>query len=333
VRPLLLTLSLLLVAPALARASEVTVLMAGEAKDDLAPVLELVEGAKKRVWVLAYTLSDKDLLALLAKKASTPDFDLRVQIDGKQFLKVKSKLAGLGDAVTPIEVAEGGRMHVKLLLIDDETVVAGSKNWSNLGSLTKWNDLVVVKDPKLAAHVAQHFGRVGGFKVKRGRPWRAKDVRLSFNEPGKPGARTREELLRLLKKAKKRILVGMFVLNDLELAKLVWQQHKAKRVQVQVVLDGVQFANLQRRKDRNAKALLGYLEGLGSSLKLCRSKQLHHKFALIDDVVVTGSANWTKAAWEKNHEAVLILRGKPAEEFVEPYLERHAALWKASLSR
>ena len=328
-RPLLLALSLLLIAPPLVGATEVTILMAGEGKDDLQPVLDLVAGAKSRLWVLAYTLSDKDLLEVLAKKANTPGFDLRVQIDSKQYLKSKTKLAALGDAVTPIEVAEGGRMHIKLLLIDEETVVAGSKNWSNLGSLSKWNELVVLEDPKLAAHVAQHFGRLGGFKVARGRPWRTKGVRLSFNEPGKPGARTREELLRLLKSAKKRILLGMFVLNDPELAKLIWQQHEAKRVEVKVVLDGVQFANLKRRKDRSAKTLLGHLEGLGSSLKLCRAKQLHHKFAVIDDVVITGSANWTKAAWQKNHEAVLILRGKPAN-FVEPYLKRHAALWEAS---
>lgn len=307
--------------------------MAGEAKDDLAQVLELVKKAEKRLWVLAYTLSDKDLIAALAEKGRAEGFDLRVQIDASQHRKAKGKLAALGDRVTPIVVPDGGRMHVKLLLIDDATVVAGSKNWSNLGSLTKWNDLVVIEDVKLAAHVAQHFGRLGGFKVKRGRPWRSKDVRLSFNEPGKPGARTREDLLRMLGRAKERILVGMFVLNDPQLAELVWRRSKSKRIEVRVVLDGVQFDNLKRRQDRSAKVLLGHLEGLGPKLRLARGKQLHHKFAVIDDVVVTGSANWTKAAWEKNHEAVLILRGKPAAGFVEPYLKRHAALWESATPR
>jgi len=329
-RPLLLSLLLLLALPATASASEVRVLMAGEAEDALAPVLELVEGAKKRLWVLAYTLSDKDLLALFAKKANTPGFDLRVLVDSKQLLKTKSKLESLGDKVTPIVVPDGGRMHVKLLLIDDETIVAGSKNWSDLGSQSKWNDLVVVKDAKLAGQVAQHCGRLGGFQVKQTRPKKTKGVKIQFNAPGKEGARTRGELLHMLKRAKKRILVGMFVLNDPELAKLIWQQHQAKRVKLQVVLDGIQFANLRRRKDRSAKVLLGHLDGLGSSLKLCRGKQLHHKFAVIDDAVVTGSANWTKAAWEKNHEAVLILRGKASADFVEPYVQRHAALWAAS---
>ena len=70
-RPLLLALSLLLTAPALVGATEVTVHMAGEGKDDLQPVLDLVAGAKSRLWVLAYTLSDKDLLEVLAKKANT----------------------------------------------------------------------------------------------------------------------------------------------------------------------------------------------------------------------------------------------------------------------
>lgn len=329
-RPLLLVLLLLFAIPAEAGASEVTVLMAGEAKDDLEPVLRLVEGAKKRLWVFAYTLSDKELLKVLTKKANTPGFDLRVLIDSEQHLKTKSKLKSLGDKITPIRVAKGGRMHVKLLLIDDETVVAGSKNWSDLGSQSKWNELVVVNDSKLAGQVAQHFGGVGGFKVKKTRPAKRTRVTIDFNAPGIQGARTRLELIRMLKRAKKRILVGMFVLNDPELAKLIWQQHQGKRVKVQVVLDAVQFANLKRRQDRSAKVLLGHLEGLGSSLKLCRGKQLHHKFALIDETVVTGSANWTKAAWRRNHEAVLILRGEATSDFVETYLKRHAALWKAS---
>lgn len=327
---LLLALSLLLVAPAFAEAGSIRVLLAGEGKDDLAPVLELVKGAKKRLWVMAYTLSDKDLLAVLAEKAKQPGFDLRVLIDGKQHLKVKSELAELGSRVTPLEVPDGGRMHVKLILIDEDLVVAGSKNWSHLGSQTKWNDLVVVKDSKLAGHVEQHFATFARLKLKGGRPNRTKAVRLNFNEPGQPGARTRADLLRMLAKAKERILVGMFVLNDLELAELLLKQHQAKRVRVRVVLDGVQFANLKRRKDRNAKTLLGYLSGLGASLRLCRGKQLHHKFALIDDVVVTGSANWTKAAWEKNYEAVLFLRGKPQDDYLVPYAKRHEVLWEAA---
>lgn len=59
--------------------------------------------------------------------------------------------------------------------------------------------------------------------------------------------------------------------------------------------------------------------------------QLHHKFAIIDDAVVTGSANWTKAAWTKNHEVVAVIRPnartKDQPSHLQTYLSRHGALW------
>ena len=43
---------------------------------------------------------------------------------------------------------------------------------------------------------------------------------------------------------------------------------------------------------------------------------MHHKFLLIDDeILITGSANWTKAAFEKNDEHVFIYSLKNKEEY------------------
>jgi len=338
--PALALLALLTCLPTSAHAAEVKVLMAGEAKTDLDSVLKLAEGAQRRLWLFAYTLSDKGLLKVLAEKAKQPDFDLRVLIDSKQFSKLKSKLSVLKGKLTQIKVPAKGRMHVKLLLVDEHTFVAGSKNWSHLPSLTKWNDLVIVRDSKLVARVAQDFARVGGFRAKRAKTkaaprapgMEAARAAVRFCAPGKLGAKARAQILGMIKRAKKRVLVAMFVLNDLELAKAIHKQRR-KGVEVKVVLAAVQHANLKRRKDRNAKALLSTLEALGPGLKLCRGKQVHHKFAVIDEVVVTGSANWTKAAWGRNHEVVLILRrAKKAKRarFVEAYVKRHGVLWKSA---
>ena len=62
-----------------------------------------------------------------------------------------------------------------------------------------------------------------------------------------------------------------------------------------------------------------------------RGPQLHHKLSIIDDAVVTGSANWTQAAWEKNVELLLLLlpprRGREAPVYFKAYLGRHRELW------
>ncbi|MBL4847412.1 MAG: phosphatidylserine/phosphatidylglycerophosphate/cardiolipin synthase family protein [Planctomycetes bacterium] len=342
-RSLLLSSFLLLSLLPTASGGEVEVLMAGQGKDDLAAVLELAKGAKHRLWLFAYTLSDPALLEVLEAKAKTPEFDLRLLVDEHQQRKAKKPLPkALLSKLTRVTVP-GGRMHIKLILIDDHTVVTGSKNWSHLGNQAKWNDLAVVRDPRVVAQVRKHFEAVGKFRLRKRLPKTSPPdvtgleqarIAIEFNTPGPRGARARKRLLAAIRGARKRLLVGMFVFNDPELAKAILAQHRRGRVRVRVVLDAIQYRNLTQRKDASAKALVASLEGLGENLRRSGRKQLHHKFALIDDVVFTGSANWSKAAWEKNHEAVLILSppkgSKVSPRFAEAYRARHEQLWKAA---
>jgi phosphatidylserine/phosphatidylglycerophosphate/cardiolipin synthase-like enzyme len=337
-RPLVLAL-LVLALPVQAQTAEVRVLMAGETKDDLAEVLALAKRAEHRLWVFAYTLSDATLIEILAEKAAQPGFDLRVLIDRKQHTKNKGQLKAISAAVTPVVVPDSGRMHSKLMLIDTHTVLMGSKNWSDLPNVLKWNDVVVLRAGKrLVAQVEGTFQRVGGFKSKplpKTKATKLPDaerakVELHFSAPGNPGARTRAALLALIKRAKLRIHLGMFILSDPELVKAIWL--KRERVEIRIVVDAIQHANLGKRVDAAGKGLQRQLKDLGPAIRMSGDKQVHHKLALLDDVVVTGSANWSKAAWEKNHEAVLILAPKRAGSpgFVEAYRARLEALWESA---
>ena len=337
-KPLCLAL-LLLALPVQAQTVEVRVLMAGEAKDDLAEVLSLAKSAKHRLWVFAYTLSDASLIEVLAEKAAQPDFDLRVLIDSEQRKKAKPQFIAISDKLTSVVVPDG-RMHSKLMLIDGHTVLMGSKNWSDLPNVLKWNDVVVLRAGKrLVAQVEVTFQRVGGFKSKpltRSKPPKLENadrakVELHFSAPGNPGTRTRSTLLALIKRAKSRIHLGMFILSDPELVKAIWL--KRDRVEIRIVVDAVQHANLGKRVDAAGKRIQRQLKDLGAAVRMSGDRQVHHKLALLDDVVVTGSANWSKAAWEKNHEAVLILSPKRNDSpgFVETYRARLKTLWEASL--
>jgi phosphatidylserine/phosphatidylglycerophosphate/cardiolipin synthase-like enzyme len=196
----------------------------------------------------------------------------------------------------------------------------------------------ILERKKLVAQVEKTFQLVGGFRAKplKAEPPEVTDaegarVELLFSAPGSPGARTRATLLALLAKARKRIYVGMFILSDPELVKAIWLRRG--QVEIRVVIDAIQHRNLGKRVDAVGKQLQRQLKDLGESLRLCSAKQLHHKLALIDDVVVTGSANWSKAAWEKNHEVVAVLRPEKRKEtprFVETYRARLETLWSAS---
>ncbi|MEM1518588.1 MAG: phospholipase D-like domain-containing protein, partial [Nitrososphaerota archaeon] len=53
---------------------------------------------------------------------------------------------------------------------------------------------------------------------------------------------------------------------------------------------------------------------------------MHHKFAVIDDeVVITGSYNWSAAAEDKNDENLVVLRD---EEVAQLYRKEFERVWK-----
>ncbi len=319
-----------------------------------ARVLEWVGGAERSLWMLAYTLSDADLLAALRAHADNPDFDLRILMDGHQFETLTEdaedaeaqQLLWLHEAgrLALLELEEG-RQHAKLMLIDDGLLVAGSKNWSDLDGTNKWNDLVGLYDRKgglikamrsafeeLSAHAG--FPRAPRFKKNRLAPDTTEELlaALAINAPGDE-APVRNELLGLVRLAETRIELAMFSINDPELIEVLWQRSQEEELRLRILLDKVQYKNLSYRKDKEALTLRGQLEDLlaRDQLRLVSGKQLHHKFALIDDLVATGSANWTKSGWNKNCEAMFLLlppkRGEP--QFPALYAAQHAVIWDA----
>ena len=54
--------------------------------------------------------------------------------------------------------------------------------------------------------------------------------------------------------------------------------------------------------------------------------RMHHKFAVLDDCVLTGSFNWTKQASMSNWENLCILRDPLA---VAPFAAEFQKLWQA----
>jgi cardiolipin hydrolase len=59
-----------------------------------------------------------------------------------------------------------------------------------------------------------------------------------------------------------------------------------------------------------------------------RGSKMHHKFAVIDnEVIATGSYNWTLESEEQNHENLLILRNS---EQVKKFQREFEALWTES---
>ncbi|HEX5483148.1 MAG TPA: phospholipase D-like domain-containing protein [Terriglobia bacterium] len=96
-------------------------------------------------------------------------------------------------------------------------------------------------------------------------------------------------------------------------------------VRVRLVLD--------RGKFQENRFVHGALPQSGIGFRLSdgrrtKASKMHHKFAVLDDeIVLTGSYNWTEESQEGNYENLIVLR-EPA--LAEAYIREFEALWQES---
>lgn len=122
-------------------------------------------------------------------------------------------------------------------------------------------------------------------------------MRCYFSPHDKPA----KHLQAALFKAQKRIWIAVYTLTHKALVNALCEAKK-RGVDVQVATDIITV--------EYADHLLTQIKKAGIPLFVYHptdKRLLHHKFALIDDMVWTGSFNWTHAAATKNFENLLML--------------------------
>jgi len=96
---------------------------------------------------------------------------------------------------------------------------------------------------------------------------------------------------------------------------------KARGVKVRIVFDSAQI------KEEYSKSRYLIKKGVDVRFKLGPGI-MHNKFAIIDDqVVLTGSFNWTVSAEKKNSENLLVIKDK---ELAQKYEKQFKLLWGQS---
>lgn len=117
-----------------------------------------------------------------------------------------------------------------------------------------------------------------------------------------------------ISRANKSIHVMIYSFTQDEIGKALAQAVR-RGVDVEVVFERSQlskYSELERLKEAGAEV---YVDG--------NPYTMHHKVAVIDDVVViTGSYNWSKSAEERNDENLVILFGDNVAELYEKEFQR-----------
>jgi phosphatidylserine/phosphatidylglycerophosphate/cardiolipin synthase-like enzyme len=233
--------------------------------------------AKSTIDMDMYEFTNSKIIAAL-EKAQTKGVKERIVLDISS-TKAADELKSHGIDVH-IESVNGGIDHVKMLWIDQSTVLLGSVNF---GSGSGKNEDASVWQP-VTKEVITFFDTV----------WSGKQPSMNgptlFN-----GTATQDKALSLIANAKKSIVVGMFAWTDMHTVDAIIKAAQ-KGIQVTLYIDGHQKENdaaIKKLKDTN-----------NINLTIATSNQwLHLKGMVVDDLItLMGSANWSYNGFHKNHE-------------------------------
>jgi len=279
-------------APNLPKHTEPIRLYSNQCQQDLrATLLNAIRNAHESIHLVMFGLSDRAILSALIQKIRR-DIPTTVYYDSTGSPKIEKILEG-GD-IYPVK--SSGLMHQKILILDDETVFIGSANMTS-ASLRMHDNLVVgLISRKIAQFLKEHEPYASGYlrTIVGGQEveiWLLPDAR----------GHALQDLRKKIRSATRSIRIALFTFTHPGLIDEVIHAHQ-RGIDVTVVVDmhsglGASASAIDRLKKSGVRILLSQ----GTQL-------LHHKFIYIDEqTLLTGSANWTKAAFYKNSDCFLIL--------------------------
>lgn len=280
------------VTPTLPNPSSSIVFYANQSRQDLKYTLsQAIDRASHSLFASFYGVTDRDLIATLAKKAKA-GLEVTIEYDRTASLSLKSLFP---ENALIVAKKSKGLMHRKILIVDKTSVFLGSANLT-LSSLRHHSNCVIgLYAPDLACFLlrpdSHHF-----FCSINSQP--AECWLLPDNKHHSPALK---RLLSLIHEASQSIRIAMFTLTHPQITEALIDAVK-RGLSVSIIIDSYSAKGA-------SKKTVERLRQAGAFLFLSQGPQLlHHKWAIIDHkIFAMGSANWTKAAFTKNEDFLFIL--------------------------
>ena len=268
------------------------VFYSNQTRDDIKAVFyRAIKEAKSHVHLSIYGLTDASLIHMLNQKGlNTP---IEVYYDSLASPKLNKKLKTTRSLYS---VKTKGLMHRKILVLDKELIFLGSANFTPSSLLHHSNLVIGLYHPPLANFLQDPTNSYYSFEINQ---QQAEVFLLPI-----AGKEALSRLLELINQAKKTIDIASFTLTHPLICDALISA-KSRNVSLNIVLDGYSAKGASKKALDGLKAQgLAVCTSLGAHL-------LHHKLCVIDqEILITGSANWTKAAFSKNADLLLILHLK-----------------------
>jgi phosphatidylserine/phosphatidylglycerophosphate/cardiolipin synthase-like enzyme len=274
-----------------------------------ARVAAAIDGAKTSIDMVMFEMNNAVLVDALLQ-AAEGGVTVRVVTDDESGLEAgkeaEHSFPDLANAGIPIVADErSALMHDKFIIIDGNTVWTGSYNLTDSSNYDQNNNVLVFHSPQIAQLYEDEFNEMFeqhqfGPKSPPSKTNQLKvdntDVEVYFTPEDHPFPR----ILELMKEAKKSIRFMAFTFTDHEIA-----AEMIAAAQRGVKVEGI----IEKVGSNSAASEMGFLYCAGQDIRLDGNpKFLHHKVILIDDqIVITGSANFSINAAESNDENIVIV--------------------------
>lgn len=237
-----------------------------------------------------YSWHDRRLSKIMKAKL---DEGIAVFIDHDR--GAKGALRAFGKRATLVESSFAGLFHEKLVVADKEKVLVSSANFTKNALTCDHNLTLCLANRPLAEAISERRPITVNFKAE---PY----LSLSYW----PLPEMRKEALAILlseiKKARRSISAALFTLTHPEIIEALIDAYE-RGVSLEIFIDKKMLRGASKKAGLALASKEVPLFALGS-----KSATFHHKFILIDEEkLLFGSANHTRAAFEKNGESFLIL--------------------------
>ena len=281
------------------------------------PLHAAIESARVSIEVAIYDLNLYNIRdALIA--AQERGVQVRMVVEGDNF--EAAELFQFNRAGIPVTVdGRSGSMHNKFLVIDRYEVWTGSMNFTLSEAYGNRNNLLRVRSTVLAENYLiefeEMFNRQFGPSSPVNTPYPMVEINGRLVETYfSPEDGTLARIVTLLDEAQESLYFMAFSFTSDDLAAAI---HRAQNrgVAIHGILDKAQALSNQGGEYRSLSAdgIDVHLDGEGGSM--------HHKVLVIDEqIVVTGSYNFSASAERQNDENTLIIHDeKTAQEFLAEF--------------
>ena len=139
---------------------EISIIFASEA-DELAALIAEIQAAQSSIHFMSFVFSLNELSFAMIEKMENPNFVLRGVFEERNSTASWSQLPTLHCAGAQVR-QDGNRyiLHHKVIIIDDDTVITGSFNFSNSAAKDNDENIVIIRDGVIAGLYLEEWRRI-----------------------------------------------------------------------------------------------------------------------------------------------------------------------------